>query len=139
MEKVLYVKDLSDWDVAAKELLDYCKSKLIFAIYGEMGAGKTTFIQSICKVLGVKNKVVSPTFAIVNEYAGERPVYHFDLYRLKNADELMNIGLLDYLNSGNYCLIEWPEMAEQVLPDETVKVFIDNPKGVERKIKITGA
>src|SRR5207248_3256736 len=98
--------------------------------------GKTTFIQRICKTLGVKNKVTSPTFSLINEYNGVKPVYHFDLYRLKNFDELLSIGITEYLDSGNYCLIEWPEMAERILPEKTVKVFIETTDGVERKIKI---
>ncbi len=144
MEKIISVKTLSDWDKAATELLNYCKNKKVFAFYGEMGTGKTTFIQRICKALGAKAKVVSPTFALVNEYHGENlpapqhpvRILHFDLYRLRNIEELLAIGVTEYLDSGDYCFIEWAELAERILPEQTVKVFIELLKENEREIKI---
>ena len=87
-----------------------------------MGAGKTTFTKAICKALGVDEAVTSPTFAIVNEYAG--PIYHFDFYRLKRVEEAFDMGFEDYLYSGAWCLIEWPERIEDLLPKETVRVHI---------------
>lgn len=144
MEKIISVKTLSDWDNAATELLGYCKNKKVFAFYGEMGTGKTTFIQRICKALGAKTKVVSPTFALVNEYSGGNlstprsplRIFHFDLYRLRNFEELLAMGVTEYFDSGDYCFIEWAELAEKVLPEETVSVFIELFNDNERKIKI---
>ena len=104
----------------------------IFAFYGHMGAGKTTFIKAICEELGVKDVITSPTFAIVNEYTdgqGE-PVYHFDFYRIKKQEEVYDIGFEDYVESGSVCLMEWPELIEDILPADTVKVsIIEQPDG----------
>ena len=90
-----------------------------------MGAGKTTFIKAVCGELGSTDVITSPTFAIVNEYTAKNlPIYHFDLYRIKKMEELYDIGADDYFYSGNPCFIEWPEMAESALPDETIKITI---------------
>lgn len=136
MEKIISVKALSDWNKAATELLDYCQDRKVFAFYGEMGTGKTTFIQQICKALGVTEKVVSPTFSLVNEYHTTSPIYHFDLYRLNSFEELLAIGASEYLESGNYCFIEWAEQAERIFPEQTVKIFIRLLENEEREIKI---
>jgi len=144
MEKVISVKELADWDKAAMELLNCCENKKIFAFYGEMGTGKTTFIQKICGALGAREKVVSPSFTLVNEYYGESfstpsyplQIFHFDLYRLGSFEELLSIGVTEYFDSGNYCFIEWAELAEDILPRQTVRVFIELLKDEERKIKI---
>lgn len=111
---------------AARALLQKYPEKKIFAFYGSMGAGKTTFIQAICKVLGVEDNVSSPTFSIVNEYETKyrETIYHFDFYRLKDQQEAMDIGYEDYLYSGNYVLIEWPEKIEELLPENSVYVQI---------------
>ena len=102
----------------------------VFAFYGEMGAGKTTFIRSICEVLGVEDIVNSPTFSIVNEYStGASPVYHFDFYRIKSAQEAWDMGHEEYFYSGGYCLIEWPEKIEGLLPEDCVEVSIIEDKG----------
>ena len=92
-----------------------------------MGAGKTTFIKEVCKVLGVSELVSSPTFSLVNEYRGigNQPIYHFDLYRLNNLDEARDIGLVDYYYSGKFCLVEWPQQAAELLPDSYLKIGID--------------
>ncbi len=118
------LKDLSR--VAASLIEDYPENN-VFAVYGKMGAGKTTLIQAFCKYLGVEDKVVSPTFTIVNEYIkdGIQPVYHFDFYRIKNDIEAMDIGYEEYLYSGNYCFIEWPEKIEKLLPDKYVYLAIE--------------
>ncbi len=110
----------------------------VFAMYGEMGAGKTTFIKAICKVLNVEDVVSSPTFALVYEYSSAEAgvIYHFDLYRIKEIEELYDLGYEDYFYSGNLCFIEWPEKAEYLLPEDAVKVFITvNPDG-SRTVKM---
>jgi len=111
----------------AAALVESHKDKRIFAFQGEMGAGKTTFIKTICEYLKVADTVSSPTFAIVNEYFTEETesVYHFDLYRIKSWTEMLEIGYEDYFFSGNYCLLEWPEKIVNLLPDETVIVTIE--------------
>jgi tRNA threonylcarbamoyladenosine biosynthesis protein TsaE len=110
----------------ASALIEYHKDKRIFAFHGEMGAGKTTFIKTICAYLKVTDTVSSPTFAIVNEYLTNDSgnVYHFDLYRIKSWTEMLEIGYEDYFYSGNYCLLEWPEKIVNLLPEETVHVDI---------------
>jgi len=110
----------------ASALIEYHKDKRVFAFHGEMGAGKTTFIKTICAYLNVTDTVSSPTFAIVNEYLtnDSGSVYHFDLYRIKSWTEMLEIGYEDYFYSGNYCLLEWPEKIVNLLPEETVHVDI---------------
>jgi tRNA threonylcarbamoyladenosine biosynthesis protein TsaE len=124
--KQINVPDLHALDKAAEEFVSLIGSARIIAISGEMGAGKTTFIQALCRVLGVSQIVTSPTFALVNEYftnEGES-VYHFDLYRIENPEELFDIGYEDYLFSGAYCFIEWPEKASALIPAEALHVDI---------------
>ena len=122
----------------AKRLLEFSKGKKVFLFYGEMGSGKTTFIKTICETLGVKNGLSSPTYSIINEYISEdgEKIYHFDLYRLKNLEECVNVGMEDYLFSGHYCFIEWPELAEKICPDEVVKVKIFS-EGKGRRVEIS--
>jgi len=132
-KRVLSVKQLGE---AAAGLVAAFPENRVFAFYGKMGAGKTTFIQAICKVLGSGDNVTSPTFAIINEYtqaAGE-PVYHFDFYRIKNIGEAYDIGYEDYFYSGFYCLIEWPEKIESLLPENTVAVTLSVSDGEVREI-----
>ena len=99
----------------------------VFAFYGKMGAGKTTFIKALCEVLGVKDVITSPTFAIINEYTdgNNNPIYHFDFYRIKKLEEVYDMGYEDYFYSGNLCLLEWPELVEDVLPENVIKVTIE--------------
>ena len=105
-------------------------SHRVFAFYGEMGVGKTTFIRAICEALGVRETVTSPTFAIVNEYLIEdlssslKKVFHFDFYRIRRLSEAYDMGFEDYLYSGHVCFIEWPELVEELLPEDTVNVTI---------------
>lgn len=111
---------------AAHQLLDTFGSNRVFAFYGSMGAGKTTFIKTLCGELGSADNVTSPTFAIINEYTTKTDllIYHFDFYRIKNLQEAFDLGYEDYFYSGNYCFIEWPEKIEQLLPAGIVKVEI---------------
>ena len=129
MKIISYIPD--DLVNTAKMLINAYPDRKIFAFYGEMGAGKTTFIKAICKYFGVEDIVSSPTFAIINEYltSNQEQIFHFDFYRLKNAGELFDIGYEDYFYSNSYCLIEWPEKIEEFLPEETIRVDIN----VDRK------
>jgi tRNA threonylcarbamoyladenosine biosynthesis protein TsaE len=115
---------------AAREILKRFPDSRVFAFYGGMGAGKTTLIKEICRQLGVNNEVQSPTFAIVNEYVTGRQesVFHFDFYRIRKVEEVFDIGYEDYVYSGCYCFIEWPELAEDLLPEGTVRLEISGEK-----------
>ena len=122
----IFVNGTQDLPRAARAFLQHIGESRIIAFQGAMGAGKTTFITAVCEALGVKDVVCSPTFTIVNEYrdaAGE-PVYHFDFYRINRLSEALDIGLYEYFDSGALCLIEWPEMIEELLPEDTLKVQI---------------
>ena len=122
---------------AAQEFVSQIGEKRVFAFYGGMGAGKTTFIKAVCDQLGVNDAVTSPTFAIVNEYNSQMgPIYHFDFYRIKRASEVLDIGFDDYIYSGNLCLMEWPELIEDFLPEETTIVKIMEIENGMRKIII---
>ena len=123
---------------AAGKFLKAVAGKNIIALHGEMGAGKTTFVHAVCNMLGVKNSVSSPTFSIINEYisAEGKPIYHIDLYRLKNEQEAINAGVEDCLNSDNVCLVEWPEIAPALFPDDTVHCYISITGDSERKLVI---
>ena len=127
MTHQIQIAGLEDLERAAKEFLQLLGSHTLVAFYAPMGAGKTTFTTALCKVLGVEEDAISsPTFAIVNEYRGKggRPVFHFDFYRIDNPAEALDIGLYDYLDSGELCLMEWPENIEGLLPEETLRVQI---------------
>lgn len=111
---------------AARRFVSLIGNRTVFAFYGGMGAGKTTFIKAVCQELGVTDAVSSPTFAIVNEYSSPRgPVYHFDFYRINRITEVMDLGFDDYAYSGNLCLMEWPELIDDLLPEDTVSVSIE--------------
>ena len=126
--------------VSALEILRATESHRVFAFDGQMGAGKTTFIKKLCEEMGTTDVVNSPTFAIVNVYDVEQPyrgeVYHFDCYRLKDIREAMDFGAEEYLYSGNYCFIEWPEMIEPLLPYDTVWVKIVPQENGNRLLRI---
>jgi len=134
----LNILDPETIDDSAREFVKLLSSHKIFAFYGEMGAGKTTFIKAICKAAGVTELVSSPSFALVYEYRSDsgRIIYHFDLFRIKDISELYDLGYEDYFYSGEVCFIEWPELAEELLPEETVRVrFTINSDG-SRLLKI---
>ncbi len=132
------IQDLEHIHEAAKEFIKAMGKDTIFAFYGEMGAGKTTFIKAICEELGVKDVITSPTFAIVNEYTDGHgnPIYHFDFYRIKKLDEVFDMGFEDYIDSGNICLMEWPELIEDILPEEARKVTITVDEDGSRTVKL---
>lgn len=117
---------LHELDNIAGQILEKYPKVRLFAISGPMGAGKTTFIQALCRKLEVKDTVSSPTFSIVNEYHTKKgdSVYHFDLYRLRKPEEMLDIGYEDYFYSGNYCFIEWPEVAANLIPDDCLYITI---------------
>ncbi len=121
------IESLDDIHAAAKKFVEQLGKGRVFAFYGKMGAGKTTFIKAVCEVLGVSDVITSPTFAIVNEYTTEEgePIYHFDFYRIKKIEEVYDMGYEDYFYSGRLCLLEWPELVEDLLPDDAVKVHIE--------------
>ena len=121
---------------AAQQFVNAMGENTVFAFYGKMGAGKTTFIKSVCEQMGVEDTVTSPTFAIVNEYeaAYGRPIYHFDFYRIKKVSEAYDMGCEEYFYSGHPCFIEWPELIEEVLPEETVNVTIEALPNGERRL-----
>ena len=127
MKHQIQIAGLQDLERAAREFLQLLGGRTLVAFYAPMGAGKTTFTTAVCKELGVEEDAISsPTFAIVNEYRGKgvRPVFHFDFYRIESPSEALDIGLYDYLDSGELCLMEWPENVEGLLPEETLRVQI---------------
>lgn len=119
------INDLDHIREAARAFIDNMGNRKVFAFYGKMGAGKTTFIKAVCEELGVEDVITSPTFAIINEYSGkDDTIYHFDFYRIKKLEEVYDMGYEDYFYSGALCFIEWPELIEEVLPEDAVKVQI---------------
>ena len=129
------IQDLAHINEAAKAFVENIGDHTVFAFYGKMGAGKTTFIKAICEELGVDDVITAPTFAIVNEYtAQDGPVYHFDFYRIKKIEEVYDMGFEDYFYSGALCLIEWPELIEEVLPEDAVKVTIEEKEDGSRAV-----
>lgn len=134
--KSVVIKDLSHIDEAAKEFLEILDGRSVVAFYGSMGAGKTTFIKALCRVLGVEDVVNSPTFTIVNEYmtSDNVPVFHFDFYRIERVEEVENIGFSEYIYSDGISFMEWPERIEDILPEECVKVTIQEQEDGSRVI-----
>ena len=119
------IQSEADLPQAARSFIAAMQGRTIFAFYGKMGVGKTTFIKALCEEMGIVDVVNSPTFAIVNEYhnaTADRRIFHFDFYRIKRLEEVYDMGYEDYLYSGDVCLLEWPELIEQLLPEDTVRV-----------------
>lgn len=131
------IQSLDHIHEAARQFITAMGDNTVFALYGKMGAGKTTFIKALCQELGVEDVVTSPTFAVINEYrsdiAGEL-IYHFDFYRIKKLEEVYDMGYEDYFYSGALCFIEWPELVEELLPGNTVKVTIEEQEDGSRKL-----
>ena len=157
-EMITYEFSIAQIADAARMFIDNLGTSRVVAFYGKMGAGKTTLIKAICEQLGVEDVITSPTFAIVNEYEAHptpntqhptsntqhpspnthhpSPIYHFDFYRIKKLEEVYDMGYEDYFYSGNLCLIEWPELIEDILPDDAKKVTIEQLPNGDRVIKL---
>ena len=125
MEKIIEIKSLDELDMVAQMVLNSLEGRTVVALDAPMGAGKTTLISRIAEQLGAEDDVTSPTFAIVNEYVGERVIYHFDMYRIERIEEALDFGSEEYLSSGELCLVEWPEKIEALLPEDTMVVKIE--------------
>lgn len=134
----LEIKSLDTIRQTAREFINNIDGHTVFAFYGAMGAGKTTFVKAICEEMGVKDVINSPTFAIVNEYEveGRKSIFHFDFYRINKPEEAFDFGYEDYFYSGNICFIEWPERIEGLLPENCVKVVIEEQEDGSRKIEM---
>ena len=129
------IENLDNIRAAAREFIENMGDARVFAFYGKMGAGKTTFVKAICEELGVEDVITSPTFAIINEYEGKETIYHFDFYRIKKLEEVYDMGYEDYFYSGALCFIEWPELIEEILPDDAVRVSIIEQQDGSRLVK----
>lgn len=131
------IQSLDGIKEAARSFVKAMGNCTVFAFYGKMGVGKTSFIKALCEELGVTDVITSPSFAIVNEYRAEKmgkPVYHFDFYRIKKLEEVYDMGYEDYFYSDALCLIEWPELVEELLPEGTAKVTITEIEGGTRRL-----
>ena len=140
------IENLDNIRATAREFIQHMGEARVFAFYGKMGAGKTTFVKAICEELGVEDVITSPTFAIINEYSIDnhdvqrstfnvQRIYHFDFYRIKKLEEVYDMGYEDYFYSGALCFIEWPELIEEILPDDAVRVSIIEQQDGSRLVK----
>lgn len=136
----LKITNIEGLPATARTLLDFAENRKIMAFSGEIGAGKTTFIQAICAQLGVKERVTSPTFSLVNVYQSvgysdrEEEIFHLDLYRMKDVQEALDMGIEEYLYGDQYCFIEWPDIISALLPDDTLHISIELTENSHRKI-----
>lgn len=135
----ILIKDKRHLTSAAKQLLKQTEGKKIYAFYGSMGAGKTTIIKAVCETLGAIDIVSSPTFTLVNEYktSSGKSLFHLDFYRIKKVEEVYDFGIEEYLSGDSYCFMEWPELIEDILPEETVKVKISVDNNEQRILSIS--
>ena len=132
------INSLADINEAAKTFVENMGDGKVFAFYGKMGVGKTTFVKAVCECLGVEDVITSPTFAIVNEYTSATTgdaIYHFDFYRIKKLEEVYDMGYEDYFYSGSLCFLEWPELIEDLLPEDATKVTIEETADGARVVK----
>lgn len=125
MEKIIEINSLDELDMVAQAVVDSLEGRTVVAFDAPMGAGKTTLIGRIARYLGSEDDTTSPTFAIVNQYEGNRTIFHFDMYRIDRIEEALDFGTEEYLSSGELCLVEWPEKIEALLPDDTMVVKIE--------------
>ena len=125
MEKIIEISSLEELDKAAQAVIESLNGRTVVALDAPMGAGKTTLVSRIAALLGAEDDVTIPTFAIVNQYEGQRTIYHFDMYRIERIEEALDFGSEEYLSSGELCLVEWPEKIEALLPDDTMVVKIE--------------
>ena len=135
----IIIQSVDQLQEAARQFIQEMGDSTVFALYGKMGAGKTTFVKAVCEELGVSDMITSPTFAIVNEYRSDESgelIYHFDFYRIKKLSEVYDMGYEDYFYSGALCFIEWPELIEELRPGETVKVTIEELEDGTRRISM---
>ena len=138
------IENLDNIRAAAREFIENMGDARVFAFYGKMGAGKTTFVKAICEERGVEDVITSPTFAVINEYSlstlhsplSSNIIYHFDFYRIKKLEEVYDMGYEDYFYSGALCFIEWPELIEELLPEDAVKVSITENADGTRTVKL---
>jgi len=136
-EFIFQAKRLQDLPRIAGKIIEMAGKERILAFYGPMGVGKTTLIRTLCRSLSVDTEVTSPTFALVNEYpSAVGPVFHFDFYRINKISEALDFGIDEYFDSGNWCLIEWPEKAEELLPETIIKVVLSENPDASRTIRI---
>jgi tRNA threonylcarbamoyladenosine biosynthesis protein TsaE len=135
----ILIKDKRHLHAAAKELLKHSGNKRIFAFYGSMGAGKTTIIKAVCESLGAVDIVSSPTFTLVNEYktSDGESLFHIDFYRIKKQEEVYDFGIEEYLTGDSFCFMEWPDLIEDILPPETVKVRITVDEHEQRILSVS--
>lgn len=136
MEKTLEINSLDELDMVAAEVIGSLNGRTVVAFDAPMGAGKTTLISRIARHLGSEDDTTSPTFAIVNQYEGDRTIYHFDMYRIDRIEEALDFGTEEYLSSGELCLVEWPEKIEALLPDDTMVVKIEILSNTSRRFLI---
>ena len=136
MEKIIEIGSLDELDNVAREVLDSLAGRTVVAFDAPMGAGKTTLISRIAAMLNVDDDVASPTFAIVNQYEGDRTIFHFDMYRIERVEEALDFGCEEYFASGELCLVEWPEKIEPLLPEDTMVVRIEIKSDTERRFVI---
>ena len=133
----LTITNIDNINITVKKFISAIGENKVIAFYGKMGAGKTTFIKALCEELGVRDVITSPTFAIVNEYnASTTSIFHFAFYRIKKIEEVYDMGYEDYIYSGNLCLIEWPELIEELLPEDTLRVTIEQNADNTRTITL---
>ena len=136
MSKIIEINSLDELDTVAEAVINSLDGRTVVAFDAPMGAGKTTLISRIAALLGAEDSVTSPTFAIVNQYVGDRTIYHFDMYRIDRVEEALDFGSEEYLASGDLCLVEWPEKIEPLLPDNTMVVKIEILGDTERRFVI---
>ena len=137
--KNIKITDIEHIREAAREFINQIGDRRVFAFYGKMGAGKTTFVKAICEELGVEDVITSPTCAIINEYStdSDESIFHFDFYRIKKLEEVYDMGYEDYFYSGALCFIEWPELIEEILPEDTVRVSISEQEDGSRLVTVS--